>query len=206
MTAITSYTTLLTALEEWNNRSDLAAQYPGFIGLAEAHFNRTLRSSEMESTVSQATTEDAVALPTDFLEAREVYIDDDPDTVLIAMDPAGLRSRYGRASTGNPTAYTFSAGNLVIAPSPGSSVTVFLNYYAKLEGLSSENETNWLIASHPDLYLRAIKFYSFEYLKDYDSADREIAIVDATIESLNQAGNRRRIPAGPLTMRPAVSD
>lgn len=205
MTAITSYTTLLAALEEWNNRSDLATLYPGFISLAEAHFNRSLRSSEMETTVEQDTTDATIALPSDFLEAREIYLDDNPDTVLMAMDPAGLRSRYGYSATGLTAAYTITGTNLVFAPAPADTVTAVLTYYARLEGLSADNETNWLITSHPDVYLRAVKFYSFEYLKDYEAADREIAMVDATIGSLNDAGNRRRTPAGPLIMRPATS-
>jgi hypothetical protein len=202
---IDSYATLLSALEDWNNRADLAAQYPQFIGLAEAHFNRTLRSSEMETTVTQDTSEGTIALPSDYLEARELYIDDDPDTVLVAMSPAGLRLAYGFSTTGAPAAYTVTGTNLVLAPFPGDTITAVLTYYAKLEGLSAETETNWLILSHPDLYLRAVKFYSFEYLKDIDMADREIALVDATIESLNDAGNRRRMPAGPLAMRPTSS-
>lgn len=202
---IDSYATLLSALEDWNNRSDLAALYPQFIGLAEAHFNRSLRSSEMETTVYQETAEGTIALPTDYLEMRELYIDDSPDTVLAAMDPAGLRGRYGYSATGAPAAYTVTGTNLVLAPFPGSTITAVMTYYAKLEGLSASNDTNWLIAAHPDLYLRAVKFYSFEYLKDIQSADREIAMLDATIASINDAGNRRRTPATPLAMRPATS-
>src|SRR4051812_49096734 len=165
MTAIVSYSTLLTALEEWNNRSDLTAHYPGFIALAEAHFNRSLRSSEMEITVTQDTTEGTIALPSDFLEVREIYIDDNPDVVLVAMNPSGLRARYGLAATGAPAAYTITGTNLILAPFPADTITARMTYYAKPEGLTADNETNWLIAAHPDLYLRAVKFYSFEYLK-----------------------------------------
>jgi hypothetical protein len=204
MTAITSYTTLLDALQDWDNRADLVSRYPQFIALAEAHFNRVMRSSEMETTVTQDTTESTIALPSDYLEAREVYIDGSPDTVLIAMDPAGLRGRYGYSNTGDPAAYTITGTNLVLAPAPGSSITAVLTYYAKVPALSSDNETNWLIVSYPDAYLSATRFYALKFIQD-PSAASELDLASAIIDSINDAGNRRRTPAGPLTMRPAAS-
>lgn len=204
MAAITSYTTLLDALEDWDDRADLVTRYPQFIALAEAHFNRVMRSSEMETTVTQSTTDSTIALPDDYLEAREVYINGDPDTVLIAMDPAGLRGRYGYSATGDPAAYTITGTNLVFAPAPGSSIDAVLTYYAKVPALSTDNETNWLITSYPDAYLSATRFYALKFLRD-ETAGSELELASAIIDSINDAGNRRRTPAGPLTMRPAAS-
>lgn len=206
MTAITSYTTLLTALATWNKRSDLTTLYPQFIGLAEAHFNRTLRCPEMETTVTQSISTRTVALPSDFLGMRTLYIDADTDIVLEPLTPQALRSAYPTNTSGTPVAYTVTDSNIVIGPTPSGTFTLGMDYYAKLDALSESTATNWLLDSHPDLYLRAVKFYSLEYLRDYEAADREMAFVTATIESLNQNSNRKRIPANPLASKPWVRE
>lgn len=204
--AITSYTTLLSALANWNNRSDLTAQYPDFIALAEAHFNRTLRVPDMEASVSQSVSAATVALPSDFLSAREVYVDAATDIVLEPLTPWALRAAYPTADSGTPVAYTIKSENIVLAPPPSAATTLVLNYYQKIPALTASNETNWLITDHPDLYLRACRYYSHEYLKHYEAADREMAFVNGLIESMNTSAHRKRVPANPLASKPLVRE
>ena len=206
MTAITSYATLLTALGEWNNRSDLASQYPGFISLAEAHFNRELRVPDMEVTATFEASTASVELPGDFLSARAIYVDATTDVVLGPLTAWALRAAYPTAATGTPAAYAIRGGDMTLAPAPSSATTLVMDYYASLDGLSTSNETNWLIEAHPDIYLRAVKYYSLEFLKDYDAADRELMFVNGLIESLNRHGNRKRVSANPLAMKPLVRE
>lgn len=200
---ITSYSTLLTALEAWNNRADLASLYPEFIGLAEAHFNREIVHPQGEVNVSQDVSTEEVALPSDFVAMKELYLDTSPVATLIPMSISALRDTYSPLDAGQPVAYALSACHIVLGPAPDTTYTLDMTYVGSLSGLSASNETNWLITAHPDLYLRAVKYYSLEYLKD-EAADRELAIVDGIIRSINRAGNRRRLPAGPLTVRPTV--
>lgn len=206
MTAITSYTTLLTALGEWNNRTDLASHYPGFIALSEAHFNRELRVPDMEVTATLSASTASVELPSDFLSARAIYIDATTDVVLEPLTAWALRAAYPTAESGTPAAYAVRGGDITLAPAPSSAVTLTMDYYASIDALSASNETNWLIEAHPDLYLRAAKYYSLEFLKDYDAADRELAFVDGLIASLNRQGNRKRVAANPLAMKPLVRE
>jgi hypothetical protein len=187
-----NYTSLLASLASWNNRSDLTARYPEFIELAEAHFGRILRCPQMEAEATQSVAVPEVALPSDFLALREVRIG---ETVLNAMSPSSIRSMYGDRSGGN---------RIVLAPVPTSPVTVEINYFAKVPALSASNPSNWLIAAYPDLYLRAVRYYSFEALRNVEAADRELAMVGALLDSINQAGHSARLPAAPLAMRPAV--
>lgn len=204
MTAVTSYTTLLTALAEWNNRSDLTAKYPGFIHLAEAHLNREILNPLGEVTSTQAVDSATAALPSDFVQAKEVYLVTDPVTTLTAMSISALRDTYTWA--GQPVAYAISGGDIILGPSPDSEYTLSLTYVASLEPLSASNETNWLITAHPDIYLRAVRYYSLEYLKNYEAAEREIAAVGGIIDSINRAANRARLPAGPLRVQSTVRE
>jgi len=44
--------------------------------------------------------------------------------------------------------------------------TVEITYYAKLEALDDENATNWLLSSHPDVYLYSALLHAAPYLQD----------------------------------------
>lgn len=203
--AITSYTTLLSSLDDWLNSAGYASKAAEFIQLAEAHFNRELTTPQMEATATSTATAEGVGLPTDFLSARAVYLDDDPDTVLIPMALSQLRATYPNSSAGVTTAYAISTGSLILAPAPSDSVTVTLVYHQMIPALSGDNETNWLITAHPDLYLRAARYYAYDYMRDDARAERELAFVNGIIDSINTAGHKYRTPAGPLAMRPGYA-
>src|SRR5258708_28646299 len=48
--------------------------------------------------------------------------------------------------------FTIETGNLNVRPKDDSA-QVQLEYYAKIPSLSNSTPTNWLLTSHPDLYL-----------------------------------------------------
>jgi hypothetical protein len=204
--ALTSYSGLVTYLESLLNRTDQTSLVPDFLTMAEAHFNRTLRTPAMEATATSATTSATVALPTDFLQAREVYIDGDNDTVLIPMDPALLRGRYALDTAGEPEAYTISGSDIVLAPAPSEEVDVGLAYYQKIPALTSTNTSNWLLESHPDIYVWGARYYAAEHARDDELAARCLGVLDGLIASINAAGVKQQMPAGPLAMRPATSE
>jgi hypothetical protein len=79
-TGVTTYSGLVASVQSWLNRSDLTAKVPDFIALLEARLNRELRVPDMERMTTLVLTDGAVDLPTDFLEARHLYIDGDTDT------------------------------------------------------------------------------------------------------------------------------
>jgi hypothetical protein len=202
---VTSYTTLLSSISGWLNSAQYDARIPEFIQMAEAHFNRELRVPQMEVTATSTATTESVTLPTDFLAARTVFLDDDPDVTLTAMALSQLRYAYPNSAAGITVAYAVSGSEIILAPAPSDDVTVTLAYYQQIPALSSDNETNWLITSHPDLYLHAVKHYAFDYMRDEDKADRELIKVAAIISSINLAGRKQQLPAGPLAMRPSAS-
>ena len=72
--AITNYTELKSSLADWLNRSDLTSRIPEFISLAEAAFNRNLRTRDMLSRSTTSTNAQYVALPSDFLEMLNVEL------------------------------------------------------------------------------------------------------------------------------------
>lgn len=148
--ALANYSDLLSAVSGWLNRgSDLDSRIPDFIELAEAEFNRTLRTIEMETTSTSTLTGDAVAVPVDFLGLRSIKID---NTVLEYVTPSEIADDEG---TGTPTRYTVSDGQFIFRPAP-SSGAVEISYYASIPALTVSNATNWLMTRWPDLYLFAV--------------------------------------------------
>lgn len=147
--ALANYADLLSATAAWLNRgTDLDTRIPDFIKLAEAEFNRKLRTIEMEATASSVLTSDSTAVPADFLGLRSIKID---NTVLEYVTPSEI---FDDENTGTPTRYTVSDGKFIFRPAP-SSGTVDITYYQAIPALTSGNTTNWLMTRWPDLYLFA---------------------------------------------------
>lgn len=145
--ALANYADLLAGVANWLQRSDLTARIPEFIALAEAEFNRRLRTIEMEARATATLTSDALAVPTDFIGLRSVKID---KTLLDYVTPSEL---FDDESTGGyPFRYTVSDGQFFFRPAPTSG-TVKIDYYGKIPALTTTNTTNWLMTKHPDLYL-----------------------------------------------------
>lgn len=206
--AISTYSELVTAVGSWLNRSDLDSLIPDFIALFEARMNRVLRHPEMESTATSALTagDTELSLPDDFLAARTIYVDDDPDNVLLALSPMNLRAAYPYETDGGLIAYAIQGSTIQLAPPVAGEDSLTLSYYQKIPALSESNTTNWLLDSHPDAYLFGTLTQAQVYLQDDQRAGMWKAAWDEIWTEINDAGDQRRVPAGPLTMRPAVSE
>ena len=101
--ALTNYTELKASLANWLNRSDLTTEIADdFITLAEADFNSKLRVRAMIAQVSITVNAETVALPTDFLQARDFYtLSGQTKTPLVYTTPASMDTTTGTSTTGN---------------------------------------------------------------------------------------------------------
>ena len=77
--ALSTYSELQTEIASWLDRSDLTAQIPTFIKLAEARINRTLRVRAMETVVQHTMVglSKRIALPSDYLQMRGLKFSSD---------------------------------------------------------------------------------------------------------------------------------
>ena len=203
---ITSYSTLVSELENFLIRSDLTDRIPTFIQLFEARMNRILRSADMENAVTNSTSGAVIALPDDYREARTLYIDADPDITLTAMTLSSLRETYPVAVTGRPTAYAVSGRNLYIAPAPDGTYVYTLTYFQSLPALTSSNTSNWLLAAHPDVYLYGVLTAAEAYLQNDERFPVWKGAWDEALGEIIQEANAQRLPAGPLCVRPTVCE
>jgi hypothetical protein len=195
---IATYTDLQSSVADWLNRSDLSAVIPTFIQLAEAKFNRELRTRDMLTRSEAISQNEFVAMPTDFLEAFSLelnYVDTPPQQPLTYVGPA--EAKVLKANHIAPDSYSGGAGAVryftiidgafELLPAPISNVDLLLTYYAKVPALAS-NASNWLLTKSPDLYLYSALLEAAPYLKNDDriavwAGARQKVIDDMRIES-----------------------
>lgn len=164
--AIGTYSELQTACANWLNRSDLTARIPEFIALAEAYFQKELRVNEMKSRVDFTIDSEFEDVPSDFLEISQFHLDTNPKTVLTQMSEGALVTAYPNAASGKPVAVAVVGSSFRFGPTPDSTYTGKLTYFQKIPALSDSNTTNWLLTSHPDIYLYTTLIQSAPYLHD----------------------------------------
>jgi len=69
------------------------------------------------------------------------------------LSPDEFQRKWERDTAAQPENYALIAGSLYLGPQPDDDYQITLTYVRTLTGLSDENTTNWLLESHPDLYL-----------------------------------------------------
>jgi len=164
--ALTNYTELKASLANWLNRSDLTTEIADdFIKLAEADFNSKLRVRAMIAQVSITVNAETVSLPTDFLQIRDFYtLSGQTKTPLVYTTPASMDITTGTSTTGKPTSFTILGDTIRFSPVPDGTYTAKINYYKKFDALSDTNTTNYILASHPAIYLYGALFHAANFL------------------------------------------
>jgi len=201
--AIPDYSTLKSAVEDWLDRADLNPKIPMFVQMAEAMFNRELRTPDMEKETTFTTTTEETGLPNDYLAMRTIYVEGSPDTPLRGMAPTAIRSEFD-GSTGVPVAYALVNGGLTLIPPPAATTTLTMTYFAQIEALSDANESNWLLDKHPDAYLYATLFNAEIYLDNATRAGQWQGMLAQVVDRINQTARNDRFGAGPLVPNSVV--
>jgi hypothetical protein len=198
--ALSNYTELQTSIGAWVKDSTLTAVLPDFVALAEARFNREIRTPEMEAVSTSAVSAESYAVPTGFLEMRSIWLDQSPDRPLDYFPPHQLKTIRASSEAGTPTAYTIIGTSVYLAPVPSGSFDISMVYYAKIPALATAS-TNWLLTNHPDIYLAG----SLAAAEAFGWNDERIGLWITTasdgIATLNEQGRKMRTGANP-TVRP----
>lgn len=173
--AIDTYLALRAAVANTINRDDLSADITVFEGTtiesaikqavttATATIQRDLVArgghKSMETVSTAASTSGGVEyvdFPTDFAGVRTFILTTDPLTVLDFADPTTLWTQYASSTTSKPEKYTIiGARRAYLRPVPDGTYTTRLVYYQALTALSADSDTNWVLTSHPDIYVAA---------------------------------------------------
>lgn len=198
-----TYATLVTSLANWVNRDDLTTtEIPEAIALAERKFQRKLQIPEQETETTLTATAQVVSLPSDFLQATDVYLDTDPVVVLEYMPLPTLRNTYASAVSGKPQNYSIRGESMILGPTPDTSYDVKLAYIQKFQALGTSQTTNALLTDHPDVYVYGSLSELCMLLRDAEGVAFFDAKLDHAVEEITAHTIRRKEGAAPLRIRP----
>lgn len=200
--AITNYDGLKATVASYLARTDLTEQIPDFIQLAEIRLRRELRLRQMLTSVTTSTTggDSTVALPSDFLQLRDLFVVTNPVRSLNFVSPS-VFSRNGRVTeSGLPVFYTIIGSEFKFAPAPDTDYTLEMLYYAAPEFLSTQTPSNNFLAVCPDLLLYGALAEAEPYLMNDARIQLWSAMYDRGVAQLTAADDQSEFSGVPMTM------
>ena len=185
--AITTYTELQSAITDFLNRDDLSSVAPTFISLAEADIQRRVRHWRMEKRSTAELDTQYSAIPADFVEVIRMYITsgDTKPLELISQGELLDRKRKNLNTSGSPSYYAITAGEIEVFPVPDGTYDLELYYISRIPALSDSNTSNWLLEQYQDAYLYGALVHSAPYLKDDARTQMWAALYQNAIDAIN---------------------
>lgn len=170
--SISTYSELLTAVQNWTHRADLASIIPDFITLAESRiYNGTtdqtgrlivppLRVLDMQNQSTGTISNQSISLPSGYLGTIRLTVNSGNDTHdLDYLAPTSITSPEN--SGGNPYYYTII--NNAIKTAPNIALAYTHDYYKRFDALTASAPTNWLLTNHPEIYLYGVLIEAAAY-------------------------------------------
>jgi hypothetical protein len=201
--AYTSYSDLKTSVANYLGRSDLTDVIPDFIRFAETRLARELRTRKMlKSATANMTAGDArVALPTDFLEVRDLYTQGNPRMPVTYMSPSGFTRDARADESGLPVFYTVLSSEFQFAPIPDTAYVLEILYYAQPTVLSSSNSSNVFLANYPDALLYGSLLEAEPYLINDARSQTWALLYDRAVKNIQDSDQNSEYSGIPLQMR-----
>lgn len=198
--AIATYSDLQSLVANYLARDDLSTQIVDFIKLAEVRIRRDLRVREMLSSSDLTINASSVAIPSDFLELRELHIDSTPITQLDYLPPTTFFRTARTTETGKPVFYTMDGSNFVFGPTPDTTYTGKLLYYAAPDFLSDSNTSNTFLTVAPDCLLYAALGESEPFLMNDQRLAVWASLYDRARIQLSTSDDRAEFSGNPMAM------
>jgi len=156
--SISTYAELKTALAAWLKpgttlpTEETASRIPEYIALFEAEANRTLRTRNMDTVdTALAVTSGSATVPTGFRQMLSLVNTASTYDPINYLPPDQFEEIYPSTSGSLVKYYTITGATLLTWPA--ITATLRARYRRGLTPLSADNDTNWLLAKHPDAYL-----------------------------------------------------
>ncbi|MFM0554812.1 hypothetical protein P0D69_28150 [Paraburkholderia sediminicola] len=161
-----SYDDFQNVVATYLQRANLTAQIPLFIQMAETRLGNIIKTLPQQvalpySLVPGQGTQ-IVSLPSDFGALIRATYNNVP---LAYISPETMDLSR---TCDNTYQFTIIGTNLFLQTYVDGSSTLTLYYYQALQGLSDNNESNWLLEDYPNLYLYATLLEASPYMMDDD--------------------------------------
>lgn len=187
------------------NRSDCTnALADTFIDQSIGRIRRTLRIPSMEKQQTYAVSSSgglqSITIPSDLLETMDIYFDGD---AMVRLPLHEMLARQRTGELGTPRFFTREQGIFRIFPMPTSG-TVYLNYYAELDDLVADTDTNDLSIIGSDAVIYTALGYASDYFLDERGPlfDSKAA---AFLQEIQEQADSAEQSGGPQVMRPTTT-
>jgi hypothetical protein len=201
--SISTFSELKSAIADFLNRDDLTAVVPTFVSLAEAQINRDIRHIEMENRATSTVSTQYLVRPSDWVETIRLQVTSGGTRNLQLLSKAAMADKRQGAenATGEPKYYCHSENTYEFFPTPDGLYTIESLYYQKIPALSDANTSNWLLASHPDVYLYGSLLHSAPYLAEDQRVGVWAQLYSAATQRVNQSSDDAQWSGTGLTMK-----
>ena len=144
-----------------------------------------------------------LTVPTDWLEAINVEITSNNFSPLFqqSIESLDVYRKANNNSTGQPIYYAMVDDSIELAPTPDSSYTLQLTYYAKISALSDSNTSNFVSASHPDVYLYGALKHASIFLMEDERIPMFTQQFEKALEEMRLEQEKAAFGKGSLMMR-----
>ena len=199
----TNYTALQASVASYLGRNDLSAVIPDFISFAETRLSRDLRTRLMLKTATAPTVaaDARVALPTDFLEIRDLFVQGNPRMPVTYLSPSAFTRDARADESGLPVFYTVLASEFQFAPIPDTVYTLEILYYARPTVLSGSNPSNVFLANYPDALLYGALIEAEPYLINDARSQTWATLYDRAVKNISDADQGGEYSGIPLQMK-----
>ena len=199
--ALSTCSGLKASVATWLARTadtQITSNVADFITLAEAFLNRNLRVRQMETVQTFTTTSGAANVADGYLAWKRLTWLGSTYNSLSYLHPNVFNAYHPEVAAGTPQSFTIEGSTIKIRPTDDSTSFEFL-YYTKLTALSDDDDTNWLLTAHPDLYLAATLAEANAFLINPDHSALWAQKRDAIIQELTALSIQTNAPS---SMRP----
>lgn len=204
--SFTNYSALQTTIANYLGRTDLTSQIPTFIQLAETRLARQLRTRLMlkSATATMTGGDNRVAVPTDFMELRDLHIQGNPRIPVTYLSPSNFTRNARAEESGRPVFYTVLQTEFEFAPIPDDAYVLEILYYAKPQLLSGSNASNVFLANYPDALLYGSLMEAEPYLINDARVQLWASMYDRAVTNINDSDENSEYSGVPLTMKLAT--
>lgn len=177
-----NYATLQSTIADWLHRTDLTAEIPLFIELAEERINRYLRVRQMETVLPATTITDSLITPAaDIVDVKVLWPSGFPNC---EIKPQSLSTVLASDTLATATLYAWQGLDLRF----NGSGDVEGVLYQRVPSIAV-SDTTWVGDSYPSLYLYGALVQAAVFTKDDPSSWQ--ALFEQTVNEINGNDQRR---------------
>ncbi len=170
--AIDNYADLVDQVAEMSAH-DPSAIMKTLLTLVESHLNRRLRVQDMivREQLKNGTVADQFMYdwPDGALSITNIEVESNHRRFpLDLMSQEAMDRKFG-TRTGVPLAYAIVGHMFELRPCPDGVYTLAISYHQRIPPLTPTNDTNWLLAAHPDIYLYGCLTFQAQHIRDMEA-------------------------------------